>query len=114
MSNLVDYAKEELTRAGLFDKDSAYDGMLGTAALEIIEAFAKQGHSGSSAGMVTQIVEKLMRYEPLTLLTYGPEEWTDVSNESGTPMWQNKRKSTTFSVDGGKTHYDLDDEPSEG
>lgn len=76
MSNLTDYAKDELTRAGLFDKDSDYDGMLGTAALEIIEVFAKQGHSGMSAS----------------------------------PLWQNKRKSTTFSVDGGKTHYDLDDD----
>lgn len=109
MSNLTDYAKDELTRAGLFDKDSDYEGMLGNAALEIIEVFAKQGHSGMSASIVTSLVEKLMRFEPLTPLTYGPEEWNDVSEMSGTPMWQNKRKSTTFSVDGGKTHYDLDD-----
>lgn len=109
MGQLVDYAKEELTRAGLLDKDSDYDGMLGEAALEIIDVFSKQGHSGYSASAVTQIVEKLMRYEPLTPLTYEPDEWNDVSEMSGSPMWQNKRKSTTFSVDGGKTHYDLDD-----
>jgi hypothetical protein len=109
MSNLVTYAKEELTRAGLFDEDSDYNGMLGNAALEIIEVFAKQGHSGYSASVVTSLVEKLMRYEPLTPLTYAPDEWNDVSEESNTPMWQNRRKPTTFSLDGGKTHYDLDD-----
>lgn len=109
MSQLTQYAKDELTRAGLFGKDSDYGGMLGTAALEIIEVFAKQGHSGLSASMVTQLVEKLMRFQPLTPLTYAPDEWNDVSAESGTPMWQNRRKSTTFSTDGGKTHYDLDD-----
>lgn len=110
MSNLVDHAKYELELAGLFDKDSDYNGGLGEAALEIIEVFAKQGHSGMSASLVTQIVEKLMRYEPLTPLTYAPDEWTDVSEMSSTPMWQNKRKSSTFSKDGGKTHYDLDDD----
>ena len=112
MSNLTEYAKDELTRAGLFDKDSDYDGALGVAALEIIEVFAKQGHSGFSAGMVTSIVEKLMRFEPLTPLTYEPDEWLDISEQSGTPMWHNKRKFTTFSIDGGKTHYDLDDKKS--
>lgn len=108
MSNLVDYAKEELTRAGLFDKDSDYNGMLGEATLEIIKVFSKQGHSGMSASLVTQIVEKLMRYQPLTPLTYKPDEWTNVSEASSSPLWQNKRKGTTFSTDGGKTHYDLD------
>lgn len=116
MDTLVHYARDELTRAGLFDKDSDYNGMLGEAALEIIEMFDNQGHSGMSASLVTQIVEKLMRFQPLTPLTYEPDEWNDVSDITGRPMWQNKRKSTTFSVDGGKTHYDLDDssEPTQG
>jgi hypothetical protein len=105
---LVDYAESELKRAGLFDKDSDYNGMLGEAALEIIKVFSMQGHSGFSASIVTQLVEKLLRYEPLTPLTYEPDEWTDVSEMSGSPMWQNNRKPTTFSRDGGKTHYDLD------
>lgn len=109
MPTLTEYAKEELNRAGLLDKDSDYDGMLGESALEIIEVFSKQGHSGASASMVTDIVEKLMRYEPLTELTYGPDEWMEVSEESGVPMWQNKRRFTVFSIDGGKTHYELKD-----
>jgi hypothetical protein len=109
MSSLVEYAEEELTRAGLLSKESDYEGMLGEAALAIVKVFASQGHSGYSAEMVTQLVEKLMRYEPLTPLTYEPDEWNDVSQESGTPMWQNKRKFNVFSIDGGKTHYEIKD-----
>ena len=109
MSELVKHAKRELELAGLFDKDSDYNGMLGNAALEIIEVFARQGHSGYSASVTTSIVEKLMRYEPLTALTYNPDEWNDVSEMSGEPMWQNKRKVSVFSEDGGKTHYDIDE-----
>lgn len=107
--SLVEHARNELKLAGLFDADSDYNGMLGTSALEIVELFSKQGHSGASAEMVTQLVSKLMRYETLTELTYGPEQWNDVSAASGVQMWQHKRKSTTFSKDGGKTHYDLDE-----
>jgi hypothetical protein len=109
MSGLVSYAQDELNRAGLFDEDSDYNGMLGNAALEIVKVFSKQGHSGFSAEVVTQLVEKLMRYEPLSPLTYEPSEWNDVSEASGAPMWQNRRKGTVFSTDGGKTYYDIDD-----
>lgn len=100
--SLTEYAKDELERAGLFDKDSDYDGMLGEAALEIVEVFARQGHSGMSAAMVTAIVEKLMRYQPLTPLTTDPKEWMDVAPG----MWQSRRSPTVFSEDGGKTAYD--------
>lgn len=116
MSNLVNYAQEELTRAGLFDPDSDYEGMLGEAALAIVTLFASQGHSGSSAAMVTDIVTRLMQYKPLTPLTYEPDEWIDQSEAcGGEPMWKNKRDFKVFSYDGGKTHHSLDDlEPALG
>ena len=112
MSEQVDYAKDELTRAGLFDEGSDYNGELGNAALEIVKVFSRQGHSGASAAIVTGLVEKLLRYEPLTPLTYEPDEWIDVSEASGEPMWQNRRKYSVFSKDGGKTHYDIDTPPT--
>ena len=105
MSNLTDHAIKELTLAGLFDKDSDYDGMLGTSALDIVKLFASQGHSGMSASIVTDLVGKLMRFEPLTPLTYEADEWID---HGGT--WQNKRDSKVFSDDGGKTHHRLGDD----
>lgn len=102
--SLVEYAKSELERAGLFDEDSDYNGMLGKATLELIEVFADQGHSGFSAHLVRDLFNKLADFKPITELTYGPEEW----NEVGEGMWQNKRNPCVFSTDGGKTHYSLD------
>tara|TARA_Y100000296_G_C5133042_1_gene236621 strand:+ start:127 stop:447 length:321 start_codon:yes stop_codon:yes gene_type:complete len=81
MSNLVEYAKQELEAAGLFDKDSDYDGMLGTAALELVEVFAKQGHSGFSASIVTSLVNKLFKYEPLGPLTGEDYEDEDLNGQ---------------------------------
>lgn len=104
--SLVDYAQKELDRAGLFDSDSDYGGMLGDACLAIVKVFSEQGHSGFSAEMTTQIVSKLMRYEPLTPLTSDPSEWMEVDTGK---MWQSTRKPTSFSTDGGSTWYDLDD-----
>ncbi len=62
---LINHAKEELTRVGLFDKDSDYDGMLGNAVLELITVFAKQGHSGMSAEMTRELFYKLSGFEKL-------------------------------------------------
>jgi hypothetical protein len=104
--SLVEYAQNELQLAGLLDEDSDYNGMLGKAALAIIEVFAAQGHSGASAEMVTQVVYRLMRYEPLTPLTFAPDEWNEV--ETG-KTWQNNRDSKVFSYDGGKTYSRLGD-----
>ena len=99
--SLVEHAEKELNLCGLLDVDSDYDGLLGHSALEIVRVFADQGHSGASAYMVIELVGKLLRFEPLTPLTYGPEEWTEVAEG----LWQNKRQYDVFSKDGGKTHY---------
>lgn len=107
--SLVEHAKYELELAGLFDKDSDYDGMLGEAVLELVEVFAKQGHSGFSASQTLQIFNEVANYKPLTAIGVSPDEWVDQSEASGVPMWQNKRRGTTFSRDAGKTWYDIDD-----
>lgn len=109
MSNLTDHAKYELELAGMFDKDSDYDGALGTVVMELVEVFAKQGHSGASAHITLALFSKVANYEPLTEIGKSADEWIDHSEASGEPMWQNKRRGTTFSRDGGKTWYDIDD-----
>ncbi len=103
--SLTDFAREELDRAGLLDDDSDYGGMIGRGALALIEAFAGQGHSGVSAGAVVEVFTRLASYEPLSPLTYAPDEWIDRAEESGRPMWQNRRDSRVFSTDHGATHY---------
>lgn len=63
-SPLVSFAKSELERVG-----EVYDGMVNEAAVDIIGLFAAQGHSGGSAKITTDIVNRLMRCAPLTPLT---------------------------------------------
>jgi hypothetical protein len=109
MSNLTKHAEYELKLAGLFDKDSDYDGMLGEAVLELVKVFAKQGHSGFSAHQTLQIFNEVASFKNLTPIGKSKDEWVDQSEASGEPMWQNKRRGTTFSRDGGKTWYDIDD-----
>jgi len=112
-SNLVRHAERELRLAGLLDKDSDYDGMLGEATLAIVRLFSEQGHSGMSAALVTDLATRLMRFEPLTPLTDDPDEWMHVAEEAAGAapgLWQSRRNPEAFSNDGGKTHYTLSDE----
>ena len=90
-SPIVNFAREELGRVG-----EIYDGMVNDGALDIIGLFATQGHSGGSAQITTDIVNRLMRYEPLSPLTGDDDEWGEV-----TPgCWQNKRCSHVFKENG--------------
>ncbi len=110
MSNLVAHAERELRLAGLFDRDSDYDGAAGSAVLELVKAFAAQGHSGGSAGLVLAAFDRVARFKTLTNITNDPAEWMDVcdARNGHQAMWQNTRSSSCFSTDGGKTYYDID------
>jgi hypothetical protein len=105
--SLTDHARHELDAAGLFDEDSDYGGMLGTAVLELIQKFADQGHSGFSAALTIELFGKLARWEPLGPLTDSPGEWNRVTDEltNGHNLWQSARNPEAFSEDGGRTYY---------
>lgn len=107
--NLMHHAKHELHKAGLFDKDSDYDGMIGKAVMALMKTFSDQGHSGFSAPWVVSVFTKLANWDTLTPITSDPEEWNDISDMcDGEPCWQNTRCPRFFSKDGGKTWYDVD------
>ena len=42
-AGLIDHAKDELQRAGLFNEDSDYGGMIGNAVMELCQTFSNQG-----------------------------------------------------------------------
>jgi len=110
MSNLAAHARYELERAGMFDKDSDYNGALAPAVMELVETFSKQDFSGEGAMIALAIFNQLIQFKPLTSITSDSSEWVAVGKEiTGNLVWQNKRRSTTFSRDGGKTWYDIDD-----
>lgn len=107
---LKDWAINELKLAGLYDKDSDYEGMIGKAVEEIIEIFSKQGHSGGSAAMVISLLEKLLRYEPLTPCDHSDyviHDETKTVNKK--PIFQCSRCYDVFSEDNGKTWYSIKD-----
>lgn len=99
---LVEHAKFELELQGLLSEEGDfYGGMTGNAVLELIEVFAKQGHSGGSAPAVISLFSKLARYESLGALTGKDEEW-------GPLHWgshQNKRCTAVFKQEDGTVTY---------
>lgn len=102
---LVDHAQVELQMMGLFDKEGDfYEGMTGKAVMELIETFAKQGHSGMSAGIVADLFHKLANYKPLQPITGKDEEWNERNYGDG-PYWQNKRESGLFKEADGRVTY---------
>ena len=110
-AGFINHAEYELRRAGLFDKDSDYAGATGKAVMDLVKVFAGQGHSGASAELTLEIFDRVARYDVLTPVTSDPGEWEDVSpygSRDAPPMWQNKRKLSLFSNDGGKTWWDVD------
>lgn len=109
MSNLIAHAERELRLAGLFDRDSDYNGALGPAILRVVQAFADERPSGGMASVSIPVLEKLLRFENLTPITDDPRDWMDVSQYGPGPMWQCVRNHRLFSEDGGKIHYDVDD-----
>ncbi|MBD3306701.1 hypothetical protein GF348_10000 [candidate division KSB3 bacterium] len=108
MGNLMDHAQYELNKAGIFDADADYNGMLGHAVLELVKVFEEQHHSESSAAMTCYMFGKVAAREPLSPITTNPSEWRDVSEEMSRRLWQNKRNPSLLSEDGGVTWYDVD------
>jgi hypothetical protein len=103
--SLVTHAENEMRKAGLYDADSDYGGMIPEAVMALVEAHSKQGHSGGSHHVTLSIFNQVINYKTLTPLTSDPSEWTDHGNNT----WQSNRQSSVFSRDGGKTWYDIDD-----
>ncbi len=93
MSNLIIHAKKELELAGYFDKEKDfYQGMTGNAVLELIEVFAKQGHSGMSSSLVINLFKELASFNPINPIYCTDEEWEEVEGD----MFQNNRLSSVF------------------
>jgi len=60
--------------------------------MELIEVFSKQGHSGCSANIVSDLFNKLSRFKPISPLTGKDDEWCEVADS----VFQNKRNGAVF------------------
>lgn len=97
MSTLIEHAKRELDIIG-------EEGFIKDNILAVVEAFAKGGHSGSSAEHTIDILERLLRRLPLTPITNDPDEW-EMRKMPGEKCWQNIRDSRAISYNKGRSYY---------
>jgi len=106
MSNLLKHAEIELKATGMLDSGDEMNELMCHNILELIKVFAAQGHSGFSASYCINTFAKLAKFEPLGPLTGEDDEWVDVAEQSGGPLWQNRRCSHVFKDVNGA--YDID------
>jgi hypothetical protein len=102
--------KNEIKKAGLYDKDSDYNGMIGDALERLVECHMKEGHSGFSHFYLVHLFHKLMTTNLLTPLQGTDDEWVEVAKENGKPLYQNNRRSSVFKC-GDEPAYDIDGGP---
>lgn len=96
MTAMLEWAKDELARAGYPETDNNdINDWMRENVLELLEVFAKQGHSGSSAPYAVALFEKLAMWKPIAPLTGEDDEWNDPI-EAGNDLYQNKRNSSVF------------------
>jgi hypothetical protein len=96
MSNIHNHALMEFRAAKWLDDDGKYYDEMQEAickhVLKLLDVFADEGHSGSSAPYAVNVFRKLAMYLPLVPLTGEDWEWHKVSEG----VFQNKRCSRVF------------------
>ncbi len=101
MSYFLEHAERELLAAG-YDPDQSKEGpnkRIRANILELIEVFAKQGHSGGSASYCIDAFYKLANIEPLVPLTGEDDEWDDAPSGE---LRQNIRYPRVLKEPGGR------------
>lgn len=100
MSNYKFHAQQEFRAAGWVDEKGRYtdemQGWICEHVLTLLDVFADEGHSGSSAPYVINVFSKLAKFEPIAPLTGEDWEWNEVSDGADGVMYQNNRMSSVF------------------
>jgi hypothetical protein len=102
-SNIYRKGQEEITRAFMNNKD------LGKRLTDVLLLITTHGHYDEGMFACMEDLVKLARHQPLTPLTGEDSEWNDVSQGSGSPLWQNNRCSSVFkTTPSNDSAYDVD------
>ena len=96
MSNLVNHAKHELEIIGMMNSSDEMNAAMANHIVKMVEIFAEEGHSGSSAAYAWALLKKLLAFEPLAPLQGTDDEWTEVMPD----RFRNRRCSHVFKVNG--------------
>ena len=106
MNNYEKHAMMEFKAAGWLDENGEFNDemqkMICDHVMKLLDVFAEEGHSGSSAPYAINLFSKLAKFEPVAPLTGEDWEWTDVSDMGGGKKWyQNNRCSHVFKDENG-------------
>ncbi|GMO30544.1 MAG: hypothetical protein Pg6A_19610 [Termitinemataceae bacterium] len=71
--------------------------------MDVVKVFAKQEHSGFSAGYTINLLNRLLRWKPIGELRGDNSEWTEYIEGN----FKNKRRSSVFKDKDGTT-FDID------
>ena len=111
MSNYKNHAMMEFRAAGWLDENGKFidemQEMICNHVLKLLDVFDGEGHSGSSAPYTINMFKTLASFDPIVPLTGEDWEWTDVAEQSGRTLWQNKRCGRVFKEGDGQA-YDID------
>ena len=93
------YEREDAEKHGkkYNPEDWSYGVAIYESAMRAYKSLLKDGHSGMSWGITTQVLMRLMKHRPLTPLRGTDDEWKDCSHHiDGEVMYQNIRCSAVF------------------
>lgn len=103
MSNYKSHAMREFRAAGWTNEDGSFKDemqeMICNHVLKLLDVFADEGHSGTTAPYTINLFKTLASFEPIGPLTGEDWEWSDVSEYGGRdngPLFQNKRCGHVF------------------
>jgi hypothetical protein len=116
-SGLLLFAEQELAR--IPNDDDGMQELINKHIMEMVKVFCEGEYTGFTAHYVIDILDRLLRYLPLSLIEDAPEDW----NEVGPGVYQHRRcpevfkdknvfdgkayilEAKVFSDDGGKTWF---------
>lgn len=107
MNSYRTHAMREFRAAGWLNEDGTFKDQMQQAicghVMKLLDVFAGEGHSGSSAPYAINLFKDLASFETIVPLTGEDFEWNDVGNG----MWQNNRCSHVFKDEDGRA-YDIE------
>lgn len=101
---LVEHAKREFELLG-WPGECPMQKEMCDCIIELLETFSNQGHTGMTAPYALAYFDKLAKFDPISPLTGDEDEWCDVSEEIGEPLYQNKRDGEVFKDGSGQAYW---------
>jgi hypothetical protein len=110
MNNFEKHARGEFRAAGWMDEHGKFEdemqGLICAQVLDLLNMFAKHGHSGTTGSYALNMFTKLADFKPIAPITGEDSEW-NLLDYGVEPKYQNKRCSSIFKDADGNA-YDID------